>query len=137
MDHCKVCSTETLPVLAKYKCPKCLIKYCSVTCWNTHTQSNCEKVEDQKSSVDVKQNILLFATEDTVRHSLLEQLKYSEELKALLRNPALREIIKEVDSAEKVRPVIERAMKEPIFNEFADVCLKIVEPPELENIYDL
>lgn len=41
-------------------------------------------------------------------------------------------MIKEVDSASNTNVVIQRAMMEPIFTEFADVCLSIAEPAEEE-----
>lgn len=38
--------------------------------------------------------------------------------------------MKEVDSAANTEIHIARAMKEPIFTEFADICLSLVEPGE-------
>nr|XP_053634899.1 zinc finger HIT domain-containing protein 3-like [Cherax quadricarinatus] len=60
----------------------------------------------------------------------LEKLRNSQALKTLLMNPHLREMVKEVDSATNAEVAIQRAMMEPIFTEFADVCLSIAEPSE-------
>nr|XP_045616420.1 zinc finger HIT domain-containing protein 3-like [Procambarus clarkii] len=64
----------------------------------------------------------------------------SSVLKTLLKNCHLREMIKEVDSAHKTDVVIQRAMMEPIFTEFVDVCLSIADPvkdEELESDEDM
>lgn len=54
----------------------------------------------------------------------------SEALKDLLRNPHLREFIRAVDSSPNARKAMKFAMLEPLFIEFADECMKIVEPEE-------
>ncbi len=48
----------------------------------------------------------------------------------LLSNPHLRVMMSSLTSAEDTGTLMEAAMKEPIFTEFADECLKIVEPQE-------
>jgi len=52
----------------------------------------------------------------------------SEELKMVLQNHNLREVILHIDHAQKPDIAIAKAMQEPIFTEFADHCLAIVEP---------
>jgi hypothetical protein len=60
-------------------------------------------------------------------------LGHSEELKKLLNNPHLRNYLKEVDQAPNAWKAIKAAMFEPLFLEFADTCLKIVENPDPEH----
>jgi hypothetical protein len=50
-----------------------------------------------------------------------------ENLKNLLRNPHLRNLLKEVDSASDPASAMKAAMQEPLFLEFADVCLSVVD----------
>lgn len=88
-----------------------------------------------------------FKTEDTVDITKLEALgkslyrlprnvsylfliisEHSEGLRNLLYNPHLRNFLKEVDSAPDAWKAIRSAMQEPLFLEFADECLKVVEP---------
>lgn len=52
----------------------------------------------------------------------------NEQLKDLLRNPHLREFLRAVDSSENAYKAMKLAMLEPLFIEFADECMKIVEP---------
>ena len=52
---CQVCLVDSF----KYKCPKCLIKYCSLSCFKTHTCiSNAESVKKEDSLIEsfVKEN---------------------------------------------------------------------------------
>lgn len=51
-----------------------------------------------------------------------------DKLKALLGNPHLREMLGEVDGAANAQMAMRRAMVEPIFTEFADALLAMVEP---------
>ena len=50
----------------------------------------------------------------------------SEELRHLLCNPHLRQLLCSLDSAESKDSAMKAAMQEPLFVEFSDQCLKIV-----------
>lgn len=81
-------------------------------------------VEDKKPST-----INVFTTMDTVPPETLQKLETSEELKQMLRNPHLRNFLQAVDTAQSPWNAMKLAMMEPLFLEFADECLKIVDPP--------
>lgn len=51
----------------------------------------------------------------------------SKELRDLLCNPHLRCLLESIDSADSKYDAIKVAMQEPLFTEFSDECLKIVE----------
>lgn len=51
-------------------------------------------------------------------------------MKNLLSNKHLRDFLKAIDSAENARKAMKFAMLEPLFVEFADECMKIVEPEQ-------
>lgn len=51
----------------------------------------------------------------------------SKELRDLLCNPHLRRLLRSVDSAESKAEAMKAAMQEPLFVEFSDQCLTIVE----------
>lgn len=59
---------------------------------------------------------------------LLSRLGESEELKALLQNPHLRTFLQHVNSTHNPHGFMKVAMREPIFVEFADACLKVIHP---------
>lgn len=60
---------------------------------------------------------------------------HSQELRGMLHNKHLREMIKEIDSSEDPGKLLGQAMQIPIFTEFVDECLRTVEPQdENENM---
>ncbi|NXE87255.1 ZNHI3 protein, partial [Menura novaehollandiae] len=72
--------------------------------------------------------------QDRVPLQKLKLLGESEELKELLLNPHLRQLLLTIDQAEDKSSLMRKFMQEPLFVEFADCCLRVVEPPEKENI---
>lgn len=54
----------------------------------------------------------------------------SEEVTKLLTNSHLRNLLVTVDNSENSQEIMQKAMQEPIFVEFADACLKVVEPED-------
>ena len=46
----------------------------------------------------------------------------------MLHNPDLQNMLRHLDSTENPEVAMENAMQEPIFTDFVDVCLGIVEP---------
>lgn len=48
----------------------------------------------------------------------------------MLKNKDIRKIITNIDGAQDPETVLRTSMKEPIFSEFADQCLSIVEPKD-------
>lgn len=130
-QQCDVCGEAA----AKYKCPKCRLKYCSVGCYKSHQNQQCQpakathsqQVEDAEEG-HVSQQHVLFPTDDTVPPRTLEKLGECDKLKSLLSNRHLREVLVEVDSAPNAQAAMRRAMLEPIFTEFADTVLGVVEP---------
>ncbi|NXD50296.1 ZNHI3 protein, partial [Corvus moneduloides] len=72
--------------------------------------------------------------QDRVPLQKLKLLGESEELRGLLLNPHLRRLLLTIDQAQDRSSLMRRFMQEPLFVEFADCCLRIVEPPEKENV---
>ncbi|XP_041749386.1 zinc finger HIT domain-containing protein 3 isoform X2 [Coregonus clupeaformis] len=139
MQICNVCSGET----PKYRCPACRIRYCSLSCYKTHKAN--DTCQPPKQSVPPPAQDLngAYGNEDpwTVEDVLdddddhtdkvplqrLRLLGKSEELRALLRNPHLCQLMRSVDTAESKADAMKTAMQEPLFVELSDQCLQIVE----------
>ncbi|KAJ6647518.1 Zinc finger HIT domain-containing protein 3 [Pseudolycoriella hygida] len=85
------------------------------------------QVTNETTEEDYRQ-IVPFTTVDTVDPEKLLQLRNSEKLKDLLRNPHLREYLVQLDKSPNAWKAMKIAMLEPLFIEFADECLNIVEP---------
>lgn len=75
-----------------------------------------------------KRTEYFFETEDTVPLEKLELLKGSKNLRKILENRHVRDMLTAIDKSQNATEAMKAAMLEPIFVEFADECLKIVEP---------
>ncbi|XP_019401199.1 PREDICTED: zinc finger HIT domain-containing protein 3 isoform X2 [Crocodylus porosus] len=145
---CGVCGAAA----PKYRCPRCREPYCSVPCCRQHKEQCAARRDPSADSPPTSQqpgagtsgtpgnswsveDILTDSDEqDRVPLQKLKLLGESEELKDLLRNPHLRQLLLAVDQAEERNSLMKKYMQEPLFVEFVDCCLRIVEPPEKENI---
>lgn len=66
--------------------------------------------------------------EDRISRKVLDKLGHSQELCSMLHNKHLQEMIKGIDASEDPEKLLGQAMQIPIFTEFVDECLRIVEP---------
>jgi len=126
--NCSICKENKE---SKYKCPKCRIPYCSVACWKTHKAEDCVRLAQPQPEVSKEQtNLYNFPTEDTVPLEKLQLLEHNQELKNILCNKHLRALLLAIDQSSNPSDAMQQAMLEPIFVEFADECLKVIEPAE-------
>nr|XP_033778090.1 zinc finger HIT domain-containing protein 3 [Geotrypetes seraphini] len=150
MQTCCVCAGAS----PKYRCPPCRLRYCSLQCYKKHKEECIPKVDqvqrianseisptfrskswrDGGNSCSMNEILDEDEEQDRVHSQKLKLLGESEELKDLLQNPHLRQLLLTVDQAEEKETTLKNYMQEPLFVEFADKCLQIVEPPEKENI---
>ena len=126
IKNCEVCGD----VLSKYKCPNCLIFYCSLVCYKRHKEEKCEKKEvlGTLPCTDLQRINLDIGEDEQLGQEKLQLLSTSCDLKNLLSNPHLRTMLNALDNTTNKSELIERFMQEPIFIEFADKCLSIVKP---------
>ncbi|KAM9385350.1 zinc finger HIT domain-containing protein 3 [Pholidichthys leucotaenia] len=136
MQICSVCSEPT----QKYRCPVCKIRYCSLGCYKKH-KDTCRPVEKPKPeshNPDVNNalgtepwSVEDLLSEDDVTDKVplqrLQLLGHSKELRDLLCNPHLRQLLCLVDGADCKDEAMKAAMQEPLFVEFSDQCLKIIQ----------
>uniref|UniRef100_A0A1A8M268 Zinc finger HIT domain-containing protein 3 n=2 Tax=Nothobranchius TaxID=28779 RepID=A0A1A8M268_9TELE len=132
MQLCSVCSEQT----PKYRCPTCEIRYCSLGCYKKHKDTCLPVVkpcsynpEDAGCSEACGVKDLLHEDDiiDKVPPQRLQLLGQSSELRDLLCNPHLRQLLRSVDGAQRKDEAMKAAMQEPLFVEFSDQCLKLVE----------
>nr|XP_013810454.1 PREDICTED: zinc finger HIT domain-containing protein 3 [Apteryx mantelli mantelli] len=105
---------------------------------NRHTRRGWEQLVPAPPPSGSPWSVADILTEDDEQDRVpLQKLKLlgeSEELRGLLLNPHLRQLLLTIDQAEEKNSLMKKYMQEPLFVEFADCCLRIVEPPEKENI---
>ncbi|XP_037543364.1 zinc finger HIT domain-containing protein 3 isoform X2 [Nematolebias whitei] len=134
MQTCTVCS-EHIP---KYRCPSCKIRYCSLGCYKKHKDlcapdekpaslNPGSKDADNPEAWSVHDLLQEADIIDKVPLQRLQLLGQSKELRDLLCNPHLRRLLRSVDSAESKAEAMKAAMQEPLFVEFSDQCLTVVE----------
>ncbi|XP_075707009.1 zinc finger HIT domain-containing protein 3 isoform X2 [Rhinoderma darwinii] len=117
-DSCCVCSVET----AKYRCPRCRLRYCSLECCTRHKEGCVPKEALRSSSM-------------TGLSDVLPARGKSEELKEVLLNTHLQQLLVALDQAENKDQALKKYMQEPLFVEFADKCLSLVDAEEKENLF--
>ncbi|MBZ3869897.1 Zinc finger HIT domain-containing protein 3 [Sciurus carolinensis] len=135
----------------KYRCPACRVPYCSVTCFRKHKeQCNPEthptkhkrstapvKTTQPEENKDDDDSIADFLDsddeEDRVSLQNLKNLGESATLRNLLLNPHLRQLMINLDQGDNKAKLMRAYMQEPLFVEFADCCLRIVEPSQNED----
>ncbi|XP_002157954.2 zinc finger HIT domain-containing protein 3 isoform X1 [Hydra vulgaris] len=130
---CGVCNLKD----AIYRCPKCVLVYCSLVCYKGHKDSCSSKNINEvfNSTVQlVDKKIETEMSEDLLRPEVLQNLETSEHLKNMLTNKHLKSILMEIDASKTPEKHLENAMQIPIFTEFVDRCLSIVEPPDIVKI---
>lgn len=141
MKTCEVCK-ESVP---KYRCPSCCIQYCSVLCFKTHKADTCERETNKLKEEKEKERVLTSQfnskpeteegelphsdseDEDKVNQKVLDKLGQSEQLKTILRNKHLQQMIADIDRSSSPNEDLKTAMQIPIFTEFVDECLKTVD----------
>ncbi|XP_021380529.1 zinc finger HIT domain-containing protein 3 [Lonchura striata] len=130
---------------ARYRCPRCGSAYCSVPCCRTHRERCSPDAAPREREAAGQEPVPAAGLpedvpgeedeQDRVPAHRLRLLGESEELRELLRNPHLRQLLLALERARDKSSVLRRLMQEPLFVEFADCCLGIVEPPEeKENV---
>ncbi|KAL3274572.1 hypothetical protein HHI36_015954 [Cryptolaemus montrouzieri] len=131
MLKCEVCNN---PLEKNYKCPTCLIKYCSNQCYKKHKEqctSNLNNQSDDPTKVESRpsENKSSITSRQLVPLEKLESLRHDKSLQELLENPHLRNLLKTINESDIPEDIMQKAMQEPLFTEFADVCLKKLDPP--------
>lgn len=150
------CSTVVCVICLEkpnYRCPTCRVPYCSVPCFRNHKEqcnpkthpvekkigsavtAKTEKPMENKDDDDDSIADFLNSDEEEDRVSLqnLKNLGESAALRSLLLNPHLRQLMVSLDQGANKAGLMRACMQEPLFVEFADCCLQIVEPPQNEE----
>ncbi|CAL8084241.1 unnamed protein product [Calicophoron daubneyi] len=136
-NPCNVCSEAQ----AKYKCPGCLITYCSVSCYKKHKLDGCEKpktafavpsmdkFQTVSSPPEASQSAFVLEDDgvDYVPSKKLHLLRQSDRLRDLLKNHHLQAYLKNINNSSRPDLAMEKAMREPLFIEFADECLRVIQ----------
>ncbi|KAG0565293.1 hypothetical protein KC19_8G179800 [Ceratodon purpureus] len=135
--QCEVCKAAE----SKYKCPSCLTPYCSLGCYKKHKEVPCAKSDANGIKAESKveeQPAASIAEDDESNHRLkrsqLEAVAASEELRKMLRDRELQELITKIDSSPNPKSELEKAMEGPAFREFTDKLLSVISPMDEASV---
>ncbi|XP_059004444.1 zinc finger HIT domain-containing protein 3 isoform X1 [Mustela lutreola] len=125
---------------------------CSVTCFRKHkeqcnpetrpaekkirsavTAKTVKPTENKDDDDSVADFLNSDEEEDRVSLQNLKNLGESAALRSLLLNPHLRQLMVSLDQGDNKAKLMRACMQEPLFVEFADCCLRIVEPSREED----
>ncbi|XP_014445616.2 zinc finger HIT domain-containing protein 3 [Tupaia chinensis] len=90
-------------------------------------------VENQDDDDSIADFLNSDEEEDRVSLQNLKNLEDSATLRTLLLNPHLRQLMVSLDQGDNKAKLMRACMQEPLFVEFADCCLRIVEPSQSED----
>lgn len=138
-SHCVICHVIMEPI--KYKCPLCVLPYCSVGCCKSHKLVCSEQLRVQFDSGTENTTVNTASCSSSSSNSFvtllsskqIEALKSSNVIRNALKSKRLREHIISIDSLPtsttnddvKKRKCLEAMrMKNPFFEEFIDTMLK-------------
>lgn len=116
---CEVCNL----VEFKYKCPKCLAKYCSLDCFKQH------KLVCQTTNVE-REEVIKMVEAHTMNDGEIDEMEAignSIELKTMIRSdPLLEKYIKAINEAEDPYQLLDQLKDNPRFIEFRALVLQIL-----------
>ncbi|KAJ3182226.1 Zinc finger HIT domain-containing protein 3 [Gaertneriomyces sp. JEL0708] len=120
---CSICNENS----SKYKCPNCLVPYCSLSCFRTHKETPCEKTtaapptpkEESKPDLPIEEDSLLSG-------DVLLKLKQCKDVQSLVSLPELQKILAEVDGAAQPEKALDNLRNDPLMSEFIEKALEVI-----------
>ncbi|KAK4582672.1 hypothetical protein RGQ29_025748 [Quercus rubra] len=122
---CEVCNEA----LSKYKCPSCLVPYCSLVCFKKHKEIPCAKpVSSEEKSTPVPESLVerpLTAEQpgDVLQKLQLEAIASSSEIRDALKDGNLQKLIYNIDGSPDAENELDKAMGVEEFRTFTEKIL--------------
>lgn len=115
--QCQVCNEAP----SKYKCPLCLVPYCSLVCFKKHKEVPCVKpvsAEDQSIAPNgspVDRPVFVGDQNEVLEKAQLEAIASSSEIRNTLNDEKLRSLICAIDSSPDPEIELDKAMEDEAF----------------------
>ncbi|XP_043706191.1 zinc finger HIT domain-containing protein 3 isoform X1 [Telopea speciosissima] len=138
--QCEVCKDAQ----SKYKCPSCLVPYCSLVCFKKHKEIPCgkavslepkpcsirlpEKSSDTGSIRLPEKSCQVDEPSLVLQKERLESLAFSSEVREALKDVELQKAIGKIDSSIGAENELDRAMGNDLFLKFTEKILSIISP---------
>lgn len=129
-QQCKICNEAK----SKYKCPACLVPYCSLTCFKKHKETPCattkpvsgEETTNPQSLVE--RPIYVDEPIEVLEKAHLESIAASSEIRDALKNEDLQKLIRNIDNSPNAEEELQKAMGVDVFRMFTDKVLSAANP---------
>lgn len=143
-QQCKICNEAK----SKYKCPACLVPYCSLTCFKKHKETPCATTKPvsgeettnpspvRVSSDEQRTNPLslverpIYVDEpiEVLEKAQLESIAASSEIRDALKSEDLQKLILNIDNSPNAEEELQKAMGVDVFRIFTDKVLSAANP---------
>ncbi|XP_057483232.1 uncharacterized protein LOC130769992 [Actinidia eriantha] len=130
---CKVCDEAQ----SKYKCPSCLIPYCSLACFKKHEEVPCVKTESSSQTKltsglvsNIERPYLVDESNEVLQQLQLESIVSCSEIRDALKDEELQKLIHDIDCSQDAENELNKAMKVEVFHIFTDKILSTISPQQ-------
>ncbi|XP_024030082.1 zinc finger HIT domain-containing protein 3 [Morus notabilis] len=128
--QCLVCNQAA----SKYKCPSCLLPYCSLTCFKKHKEIPCSmpvaSEQNQKSTANpesrVERPLNVDEPGEVVKRSQHEATASSSDIRDALKDEDLQKLICAIDSSLDPESELDKAMEVEVFRTFTNKILSTI-----------
>ncbi|KAG9451873.1 hypothetical protein H6P81_004777 [Aristolochia fimbriata] len=129
--QCEICKEAQ----SKYKCPSCLVPYCSLACFKKHKEIPCAQTPSEtkgpsepivaprlpeKRVYEVEEQSWVLSKEQ------LESIALSTEIRDALKDEQLQKLICKIDASSDAENELDKTLQGETFQLFADKILSIV-----------
>ncbi|XP_038684662.1 zinc finger HIT domain-containing protein 3 isoform X5 [Tripterygium wilfordii] len=135
--QCLVCNEAQ----SRYKCPSCLVPYCSLVCFKKHKETPCSKpksAEEQPTSIEekstgasellVERPVSVDEPGEVLQKSQLESIASSSEICNILKDKSLQKLICDINSSPNSEDELDKAMNVEAFRIFSEKILANIAP---------
>lgn len=128
--QCLVCNEAP----SKYKCPSCLVPYCSLICFKKHKETPCTKTASSEAKPIAAPVLLLErpyyvdGQSEVLQKSQLESIASSSEIRDVLKDGELQKLISSIISSSNAENELDKAMENEIFRIFSNKILSTLSP---------
>lgn len=126
---CKVCDNAQ----SKYKCPNCLIPYCSLPCFRKHKEVPCAKPEPSLQQqlpaaplTELEKVCYVDEPSDVLQQFQLESIASSTEIREALNHEELKKLIYNIDCSADAGTELDKAMEVEAFCIFSEKVLSTI-----------
>lgn len=129
LQQCQICQEAQ----SKYKCPSCLLPYCSLVCFKRHKENPCNKLAPREEKIIMVLPERSFEVDEATWILSSDQFQLIAESKSILdslKDVELQKLVYKIDSSSNPEEELDKAMEVEGFLQFKENILSVVSPKE-------